>query len=50
MISLSEEKAPLRRSVSPDDVGGTAVYLMSDLSNNVTGQILYVDSGISIMA
>jgi enoyl-[acyl-carrier protein] reductase I len=50
MISISEEKAPLRRSVSPDDVGGTAVYLMSDLSNNVTGQILYVDSGISIMA
>jgi len=50
MISLSEEKAPLRRSVSPDDVGGTAVYLMSDLSNNVTGQILYVDSCISIMA
>ena len=50
MISLSEEKAPLRRGVSPDDVGGTAVYLASDLSNNVTGQILYVDSGLSIMA
>jgi enoyl-[acyl-carrier protein] reductase I len=50
MITFSEEKAPLRRSVSPEDVGGTAVYLLSDLSQNVTGQILYVDSGLSIMA
>ena len=50
MISQSEEKAPLRRAVSPEDVGGTAVYLASDLSHNVTGQILYVDSGLSIMA
>jgi enoyl-[acyl-carrier protein] reductase I len=44
-----EEKAPLKRNVTPGDVGGTAVYLSSGLSNNVTGQIIYVDSGISIM-
>ena len=31
------------------DIGGAAVYLSSPLSNNVTGQVLYVDSGISIM-
>jgi enoyl-[acyl-carrier protein] reductase I len=47
---LIENKAPMKRNVSQDDVGGTAVYLSSDLSRNVTGQILYVDSGISIMA
>ncbi|MFZ8933203.1 MAG: enoyl-ACP reductase FabI [Bacteriovoracaceae bacterium] len=44
-----EEKAPLRQNVSPEDIGGTAVYLASNLSNNVTGQVLYVDSGISII-
>ena len=44
-----EEKAPLKRNVSPEDIGGAAVYLSSPLSNNVTGQVIYVDSGISIM-
>ncbi|MDD0853381.1 enoyl-ACP reductase [Halobacteriovorax sp. GB3] len=44
-----EEKAPLRRNVTQDEVGGTAVYLGSKLSNGVTGQVLYVDSGISIL-
>ncbi|MBP9673853.1 MAG: enoyl-ACP reductase [Bacteriovoracaceae bacterium] len=45
-----EERAPLRRNVTPDDVGGTALYLASDLSKAVTGQILYVDSGHSTVA
>jgi len=40
-----EEKAPLRRNVSQDDVGRTAVYLASDLSSGVTGETIYVDSG-----
>jgi enoyl-[acyl-carrier protein] reductase I len=45
-----DEKAPLRRNVTTEDVGGTAAYLASDLSSGVTGQILYVDSGISTIA
>ena len=45
-----EQRAPLRRNVSIDDVAGTAVYLASTLSQAVSGQVLYVDSGISIMA
>lgn len=45
-----EESAPLRRNITTEDVGGTAVYLASDLSKSVSGQILYVDSGFSIMA
>lgn len=49
ILSTVEEKAPLRKNVTPDDVGGTAVYLASDLSSGVTGQVVYVDSGISIM-
>ncbi len=49
VFKLVEEKAPLHRNVSQDDVGGMAVYLASDLSRGVTGQTLYVDSGLAIM-
>ncbi len=40
-------RAPLRRGVEGDDVGGTAVYLASDLSKGVTGETIYVDCGVS---
>jgi enoyl-[acyl-carrier protein] reductase I len=49
MFSAVEEKAPMRKNVTPEDVGGTATYLASELSNGVTGQVIYVDSGLSIM-
>jgi len=45
-----QEKAPLKRNVTPEDIGKTAIYLLSDLSDGVTGQILYVDAGFSIVA
>jgi enoyl-[acyl-carrier protein] reductase I len=48
-LKVIEEKAPLRKNVTPDDVAGTAVYLASRLSHGVTGQVLYVDSGINII-
>lgn len=44
-----EERAPLRKNVTTEDVGGTAVYLASSLSQGVTGQVVYVDSGLSIL-
>ncbi len=44
-----EEHAPLRRNVTTEDVGNSAVYLGSDLSSAVTGQIIYVDAGFNIM-
>lgn len=47
---LVEEKAPLRRNVEGEDVGRTAVYLASDLSSGVTGETIYVDCGINIIA
>jgi enoyl-[acyl-carrier protein] reductase I len=43
------EVAPLRRNVTTDDVGGTAVYLCSDLAAGVTGEVLYVDAGFNIL-
>lgn len=49
-LKTIEEKAPMRKNVSQDDVAGTALYLASSLSNGVTGQVLYVDSGMSIIA
>ena len=49
IFATVEEKAPMRRNVTTSDVGGTAVYLASELSHGVTGQILYVDSGMSII-
>ncbi len=45
MFSFQRENAPLRRSVTIEDVGGAAVYLLSDLSSAVTGEIHYVDAG-----
>ncbi len=44
-----EEHAPLRRKVTTEDVGNSAVYLASNLSSAVTGQIIYVDGGYNIM-
>lgn len=49
-LKTIEEKAPLRKNITTEDVGGAAVYLASDLSRGVTGQVLYVDSGISVVA
>jgi enoyl-[acyl-carrier protein] reductase I len=45
MFSHVERKAPLRRNIEGDDVGRTAVYLLSDLSSGVTGENIYVDCG-----
>ncbi|MCD8920725.1 enoyl-ACP reductase FabI [Staphylococcus gallinarum] len=40
-----EERAPLKRNVDQEEVGKTAVYLLSDLSSGVTGENIHVDSG-----
>ncbi len=50
MFNFQKQHAPLRRPVSIEDIGGTALYLLSDLSNCVTGEIHYVDSGYNIIA
>ena len=44
-----QRKASLRRNISGDEVGGTAVYLLSDLSSGVTGETIHVDAGFSIV-
>ena len=49
MEAIVEERAPLRRHVDAVDVGAAASYLLSDDAKNVTGTILYVDSGYHSM-
>ena len=50
MFSYQQRNAPLRRTVSLEEVGGSALYLLSHLSGGVTGEIHYVDSGYNIMS
>lgn len=45
ILDAVETKAPLRRNVTQADVARTALYLLSDLSSGVTGEIIYVDAG-----
>ena len=49
MLGKVAEVAPLRRNVTTEDVGNTAAFLCSDLAAGITGEIVYVDSGYSIM-
>ncbi|MCI0362267.1 MAG: enoyl-ACP reductase [Phycisphaerales bacterium] len=49
ILGWVEKKAPLRRNVTGRDVGDAAVFLLSDLSAGVTGQILHVDCGYSVI-
>jgi enoyl-[acyl-carrier protein] reductase I len=48
MFNYQKKNAPLRRTVDIGDVGKSALYLLSDLSSGVTGEIHYVDSGFNI--
>ena len=50
MLKFQQLHAPLRRTVTIDEVGGSALYLLSDLSTGVTGEIHYVDSGYNIIS
>jgi enoyl-[acyl-carrier protein] reductase I len=49
IIKEIEEKAPLRRPTTPEEVGDTAVFLFSDLSRGITGENIHVDSGYHIL-
>jgi len=49
MEAIVEDRSPLHRHIDADDVGAAATYLLSDDARNVTGTILYVDSGYHAM-
>nr|WP_166954598.1 enoyl-ACP reductase FabI [Pseudochelatococcus lubricantis] len=50
MYSYQKANSPLRRTVTTEEIGGAAAYLLSDLSSGVTGEIHYVDSGYNIIS
>src|SRR5713226_2897878 len=50
MFNFQQRHSPLRRTVSIDEIGGAALYLLSDLSTGVTGDIHFVDSGYNVVA
>lgn len=49
-LRLMENAAPLHRTVTQEEVGKSSVYLLSDLSSGVTGEVHYVDCGFSVVA
>jgi len=49
ILRWNEYNAPLRRNVTVEDVGEAAVYLLSDMSRNVTGEVHHVDAGYHIV-
>ena len=49
MFAYQQKHSPLGRGVTLDELGGSSLYLLSDLSGGVTGEIHYVDSGFNIV-
>ncbi|MEM8626585.1 MAG: enoyl-ACP reductase FabI [Pseudomonadota bacterium] len=49
ILRWNEYNAPLRRTVSIEDVGGAGLYLLSDLSRGVTGEVHHVDAGYHVV-
>ncbi len=49
ILKWNELNSPMRRTVSTDEVGGAALYLLSDLSSGVTGEVHHVDCGYHIV-
>jgi enoyl-[acyl-carrier protein] reductase I len=50
MFAFQQRHSPLHRGVTLDELGGAALYLLSDLSTGVTGEIHFVDSGYNVIA
>lgn len=49
ILTVVEEKAPLHRNVTTKQVGDVATFLLSEMSDSITGQVIYADSGYNIM-
>lgn len=49
MLTIVEEKAPLHKNVTTKQVGNVATFLLSNMSDAITGQVIYADNGYNIM-
>jgi enoyl-[acyl-carrier protein] reductase I len=50
LLRITGERAPLKRAVEPSEVGNATLFLASDLSSGITGEVMYVDAGFNITA
>ena len=50
MFAFQQQHSPLKRGVTLEELGGAGLYLLSDLSTGVTGEIHFVDSGYNVIA
>ncbi len=50
MLKKHAEKAPLKRNITKDEVGKAGLFLLSDLASGITGEVMMVDAGYSVMA
>ena len=48
-LTVVEERSPLHRNVTTTQVGNVATFLLSEMSDSITGQVIYADSGFNIM-
>ena len=49
ILKWNENNSPLKRNITADDISGSAIYFLSDLSSGVTGEIHHVDAGYNII-
>lgn len=49
ILDVVEEKAPLRRRITKEELGDSAVYLLSELSRGMTGEVMHIDCGYNVM-
>lgn len=49
LMAMGEERAPLRRNITKEEVGQAALFLCSDMGSGITGEVLHVDSGYNIL-
>ena len=49
ILTIVEEKAPLHKNVTTKQVGNVATFLLSNMSEAITGQVIYADNGYNIM-
>ena len=49
ILTVIEEKAPLHKNVTTKQIGNVATFLLSSMSDSITGQVVYADNGYNIM-
>jgi enoyl-[acyl-carrier protein] reductase I len=50
LLKITGDRSPLKRAIDVDEVGNAALFLASDLSSGMTGEVMYVDAGFNITA